>query len=167
MNVKITNLCKKRYRPDPEKVIIRILRRIPLMFLSGLAEVRFFDDCPHKHQKRSIICKTNVSTYSIIEVYMDDPLLSGHPFFSIMLLNAMFISAINAHIENYVKHHSGEAEILSYTKPSYDWFYMGVWSPLLFIIKMVNYLVSRSTKLQFFEDHVTDRIIKKSKESTG
>lgn len=163
MSVTIINHCKKTYKPNPEKTIFHILEQIPEKFLIGLYEIRVFDSRPSKALRKSCVCKTISSQHSIIELYMDDPVLSGFPFFSRLLLNLVFLYAINDHIKNYLHHHSNDDEILTYnlSRVNLNWGYFGIWSPLMSVFKLGSYLTIRIRILQKLWSHAANRIIEK------
>ena len=162
MSVKILNYCEKTYRPDPEKIVKHILERIPEKFLAGLEEVRLFDLRKKDYVGVRYVFKAKPLNHSIIEIYMDDPMLSGSSFFSILTLNFDFIMTINEHIEKYLQPRSRDEDILSYPTGmiNYNWAYFGRWSPILTLFKIGNYLITRIQIFHRFVLYLANRVFK-------
>lgn len=165
MAVNIINHCKKGYRPDPEKIVSKILEKIPAKFLSNLGEIHLFDLGEKEYPMMKYVQDGSEGEISRIEIYMDNSDFSGLPFFSILSLNVHFIIAINEHIEKYLKQQSKDKEVLSYSSAmaNYDWMYLGVWSPLLVVIKVFNYLFSKIKFLRSAMLRWTNKLIKNVK----
>lgn len=145
MSVKVINYCKKKYRPDSQKIVTHILERIPEKFLVGLGEVQIFDirkkDCLGG---TLYVRKTDKSKHAIIEIYMDHPTFSGFPVFvSRVCLNAAFLFSINEHIQKYLKPRSKDKEILSFNTKRiyYNWMYLGAWGA---VFRILHSLFSQS-----------------------
>jgi hypothetical protein len=144
MEVVLINHCQKIYRPDVERVIRKILERIPSKFLDGIEKVELFDFGKEEFPMMRYVKEAKGETASI-EIYMDSPAFSGIPFFSVLGLNIHFLDMINHHIEKSIKPKSKDIKILSYPSAmvNYDWMYLGVWSPLLIVVKILNFIYSR------------------------
>jgi hypothetical protein len=169
MDVKIINYCQESYRPDPETIVRHILARIPEKFLTDLGEVRIFDGNQDKEKSSEIlyIQETPSSDHAWIEIYMDKKgLLSGIPFFSVLMLNIFFIGAINEHIEKHLQPHSQDPEILACSVGifRYSWAYFGIWNPILILFKMINYVIYR---IPLFEKHTWNFIRKRYLKNQG
>lgn len=145
MNVKIVNTCKQAYKPDPENTVRHILERIPDKFLAGLGEVCLYDAVKERTQRAGAqyIWRSRPSQYAVIEIHMDKT-LSGIPFFSMFTFNAVFFFAFSDHIRR-LKKQTTEPEVVAFRVGTvqYDWWYLGVWTPILGLFKIGNYLLWR------------------------
>ena len=150
MNVPVINHCQKTYRPNPEKLLTRILANIPEKFLVGLNEVRIFDTRPRQRHWKSIVCHPISDHHSVIELYMDDSALSGCPFFSVVFLNTMFLGAFTEHIIHDIQPTSTDEDILVYQPRQFDWRWgvYGMWRPLMSLLTAVGSIVRRVSPLQ-------------------
>jgi hypothetical protein len=164
-NVPIINHCQNTYKPDPEYILTRTLGKIPEKFLVGLQEVRLFDTRPNTRLRKSSVCKAVSAHHSVIEIYMDDAALSGSPFFSRMLLNMVFLFAFNEHITHDLQPRSTDEEILSYpasrSRINLRWGYFGVWTPVLSLFNVLQYLIWRVPLLYKGWLAITNRFIAK------
>ncbi len=161
MKTRVINHCQVTYRPLPEKTICQILRHVPGKFLIGLDEIRILETRPQKTLQKSCVWKKSTAQSSVIEVYMDDSLLSGVPLFSRLFLNLVFLSALNEHIQHCVQPYSSDEDILFYdpSKVNLRWRYLGVWEPAFYVFKLGNFLVSGSKIIQRFLSLIIKRII--------
>lgn len=150
MNVPVINHCQKTYRPNPEKLLTRILANIPEKFLVGLNEVRIFDTSPRQRHWKSIACQPISDYHSVIELYMDDSALSGYPFFSVVLFNTMFLGAFTEHIIHDIQPNSTDEDILVYQPGKFDWRWgvYGIWRPLMSLLTTVGSIVRQVSPLQ-------------------
>lgn len=150
MNILIINNCREHYALDAEYVITRILDKIPEKFLVNLDDVQLFDARPHGNLQKKSVHQTGTTHHSSIHVYMD-PGINRKSLFSILLLNTEFIGAIHDHIRTVIKPSTQDQEILSVQAlPIYQWMswmYLGIWSPVLLLIRIVHFLIFRFTFL--------------------
>ncbi len=154
MKIKIVNNCKRSYRPDPLKITNKILERIPDKFLDGIGEIFFFDESNDPVVKYIVGSKD--SSLSRIEFYMGG--FANKGTFSISHFNILLITSVTDHIVKHLQPISDDEEILS-IKPHrinrYEWMYLGIWSPFLMPLKMMN-LSYR--KFPFFRKLIDGRI---------
>ncbi len=131
----INNTCSKTYKPNPEKIIKKIVKLIPHEYLKGIVEINIFDNQSNKSLNIENIFIDKTHKLSIIEVNMDNPDFSGLPFFSILSLNIDFINAVNYH---YFKTNDNHSEFKRRVR--YNWMYLGIWSPVKGIFNLLNFL---------------------------
>ncbi len=149
MNVKIVNTCRKTYKPDPENTVQHILERIPDKFLEGLGEVHLCDAAKESEERAGsrYVWNPHTSQDAVIEIYMGN-MVNGIPFFSIFTFNAVFFFAFSDHMKR-LKRQTTDPEIVSFRIGivQYDWLYLGRWNPLLVLLKIGNYVISRIPRL--------------------
>lgn len=167
MKVPIINHCQETYKPNPEKLISRILAKIPDKFLIGLDEVRLFDRRP-RHIKRDVVCTRLSASHSTIDVYMENQSLRIFPGFSRVLFNMVFLSAVTEHIIKDVQPHSDDKEILAFDKPyrmNLRWGCFGLWSPILVFLTSISYVIERVPLLRAEVLAMSEHVIKQAKTS--
>lgn len=167
MKVPITNHCQTMYTPNPERLIARILAKIPDKFLVGLDEVRLFDTRP-KHVKRDIVCTPISSSHSAIDVYMEKQSLRLVPGFSRVLFNMAFLGAVTEHIMRDIQPHSDDPDILAFDKPyrmNMQWGCFGLWTPILGFLRSIGYVVKRVPLLRAEVLAMSHAVIKQTKTS--
>ena len=164
MSVKIINYCKKTYKLNPEKLVSRILEKIPDKFLIHLGEIHLFDVRKDNGPHVKYIGKADSSQDAIIEIFMDDPTFHVFSFFSLVSFNDSFLMGMNEHIEKYVKVHSHDKEILSRDplRVNYEWMFFGGWYPLFFVLfKIPHYLISKSRLFKKIARYLMNLVVKK------
>ena len=143
--MKIIDNSKIKYKTNIVKIVGKILEKVPRKFLNGLGEIYILDSAKGVQKKIKYIQSKNRESDSKIEIYMENSDFSGIPFFSILAINIYFIMVINEHIEKHIKPKTRDIEILSYatSRTNYSWMYFGLWTPLIFPIIILNYIISR------------------------
>ena len=145
----IINNCSNDYRIDHEKIVRKILKKIPTKYLEGLSRVVLV--CEEKklvhRMEYSLDRKANELT---IEVSIDVEDYNKYPFFSEFSFNIDFISKVNEHIEKAVKPHSNDPNVLMHNsgRVNYKWMYIGSWAPILYLFNIIVYPIS---KIQHFQ----------------
>jgi len=151
VEILIKNVCRKNYRPDPEKVIRKIIDRIPEEYLIGIKEVCLFESQKADMSKIKAILTDSERQFSLIKVDMSNKDFSGVPFFSILFLNIRFVEAI---VDNYkmITNRSIKKGI------GYDWMYFGIWQPINSLVKAYNLLI-RNNKIFALINRGFDRLL--------
>jgi hypothetical protein len=153
MKIPIRNKCQKKYRPDPEKVITKILNKTPEKYLVGIKEVYLFDSQKPNLTKitsESINTKNNISS---ILIDMNNKDFSGFPFFAILFLNIHFVDSI---VNNYKRMSSRSIE----KGIAYDWMYFGIWQPINSLVKAYNLLIRRNRIFSILNKGFNNLLIK-------
>lgn len=145
MNILVKNNCKKKYRPNPETTITRIVSKVPTAFLEGLSTIEVYDYGEKEYPTARYIKAYDSNKQCKINFYMDSKSLSGVPFFSILEQNIHIINAINNHVESYIKAKTNDQKIINYStnKINLAWMYIGAWQPFLMIFRLTSFLISR------------------------
>ncbi len=143
----------QRIKPDPEKIIIGILNRIP-------------DKLATKIKTVSIIYSnkttpTRIKSYPIdkrkecykIEVDMASLDYTNIPFFSIMVINIDFIAVLVAIYKN------NETQPLK-DGYRYDWMYFGIWQPVNSILKLYHHLKKKNRMLSKLNKLINKLLLK-------
>ena len=132
MDIKIINNCMKSYKPNPEKVIKRILSKVPSKYIDGIRYVDIYDDKSDSPLETHF--KPTADGVSL-HVNMKNSDFSGTPFFSIMMLNLSIIWAIN---DSY-----GKKTMTNYSQHNIrvGWLSLGIWTPFVYIIIIVGRLI--------------------------
>ena len=143
MRPKIINKCKKTYRKDIEKLVRKIVSRVPEKFLRDLDYISLLDFGGEGHPMCRYLVNNVKSKERTIEIYLDNPDLTRIPFFPPLAINIHLILAINEHVK-YLKAKSPDREIqaVNTSKIDYEWMYLGVWNPLLVVFKFLHYLIT-------------------------
>ncbi len=171
MKPNIINKCKKTYRIDVEKFAKRIVSKIPDKFLEGLDHISLLDFGGKDYPMCRYIAGNSGSKWRRIEIYLDNPDLSKIPFFSPLAINIHLLLAINRHIA-YLKQQTEDREILSINtnKVNYEWMYLGVWNPLVGIIKFIRNLTAQrlffKTLLRKWTNEIDSKTDQKAKGSS-
>lgn len=169
MKILIKNNCKKKYRPNPEITISKIVDKIPSSFLEGLSAIEIFDHGKKEYPTARYIKASNSSKQGKIELYMDSRSLSGIPFLSILEQNIHIINAINNHVEFYVKPKTNDQQTVNYTtnKINLSWIHIGPWQPLVVIFRLTSFMIGKISFLYKLYSRMVNFILKKTKSSAG
>jgi hypothetical protein len=169
MTPAVINRCKRRYRINVEKMVNRIVDRIPEKFLDGLLDISLLDFGKKHYPMCRYIEGNGDSRLGRIEIYLDNQDFTGIPFFSALALNIHLLLAINQHIDKYVKTKTEDREILSAntSRINYSWMYFGLWNPLLAVFRVFDYAVSQSRLFRMLLKRWADRLTGEPKAGKG
>ena len=125
MTIEVRNTCINKYRPDPEKVIKKVLKKIPQKFIENIICIEIFDDKKEEPLEIQAIQNKEKAT---IKINMENPDFSGKPFFSIALLNLSFMWALNDYL--------GKISNTKIEKHNFKvrWLHFGLWTPLVYFV---------------------------------
>lgn len=165
MSIHIKNNCAKRYRPNPEKTVTKIISKVPAEFLEGLTTIEIYDHGKKEYPTARYIKSFDSKKHSKIELYMDSKSLTGAPFFSILEQNIHILNAINNHIENSIKVKNSDQNIINYptNKMNSAWVYIGVWQPFLIIFRATTFLIDKLSFVYKLYSMIVNFILKKTK----
>lgn len=153
-NLVIQNSCKNKIKSklDIEKVITKILKKIPSQYKIGIGGINILYSS--KSNSQGVFIK-NVTlknqALNIININMANSDYSGTPFFSILFLNLHFIDIISKNY-NLV---TGKKIKKGMT---FDWIYLGCWQPINIIIK-TNYYLTKKNKLIAKINKIIDKLL--------
>jgi hypothetical protein len=139
MKPDIINKCEKAYRIDVEKLVRKIVGRVPEKFLKDLDFISLLDVGDEGHPMCRYVMDNVKSKRRTIEIYLENSDFTMIPFFSPLAINIHLILAINQHIE-YLKARTPDREIqaVNTSKIDYEWMYLGFWNPLLIVFKFLH-----------------------------
>lgn len=138
MKPRIIDKCSKHYKFDYEKVVLKILDKIPDKFLSGISEIIFENKGPDSYGVKYYFDKSR-SSLSKIYINMDIHIYTGNSFMIYFYLNTGFLVNITKHISLYLKPVSNDKDILNYKIPNanYIWAYFGPWTPIFELLRIL------------------------------
>lgn len=145
MKPRIINRCLKRNCSHAEKIVKKVISKIPEKFLEGLDSVDLLDTS----EISDPVCKYISNKESRkIEIYLENPILHKIPFISALSLNIYLNLSVNKHIDNYLKSKVKDQEILSIklNRINYNWMHFSPWNPLYVMLKILNLLAKQIKK---------------------
>jgi len=148
MKLNIINNCSKVYRINHEKIIRKILGKIPSKYLDGLSEIILnCEENKFVHRMRYSLEKTVNKSAIEINIAIED--YNKYPFFSEFSFNIDFISKVNEHVVKSVKPYSNDPDILMYHSGRLNpkWMYLGNWTPILYLFNIIIYPIR---KIEYF-----------------
>ncbi len=159
----IINNCKRNYRIDAEKILGKVINRIPEKYLDGLSKVVLFESDKDKYNRMIYTINGNDGETGVIKVNMAYDEYSRHPFFSMLALNMDFIFKINEHVCNYLAPMSDDPEILKHpeSRINYNWTYFGAWTTFVYLFNLLTQPFRELPQLRNYVYRLAKRIIGK------
>ena len=154
------NNCVQPYKPNHIKITEKILNRIPVKYLEGLEEIRFWDDSKDSIAKQ---VSNGNQTKSTFNIYMGG--FSKNSSFSITHFNIVFINLVADHVVKILQPNSNDKDILAIRQHrinSFGWMWLGYRQPMVYLFMAGNYLYSKVTFIRKLIDHRTRNLLRDS-----
>jgi hypothetical protein len=151
MSIEIINNCNQKFKPNPIRVTIKILKRIPKKFLKGLDSIIFLEESNNPITKYIGPSKDQGPRFNI---FMGG--FTKDNSFSIFHYNILFINLVVDHIVKFIQPGTTDHDILKVRQsriPNFNWMWLGYWQPLIYLFWSLNYLYSRVLLFRKLVDH--------------